>query len=74
VSTRAEERLDVPYGDVDPLEHPDWRAAREAGIDVTLLEDRLRLTPHERILRLEAALRLCDQLRGRAAVGERRNG
>jgi len=30
-------------------EGPDWQAARDYGIDVSLLEDNLRLTPLERI-------------------------
>ncbi|MBC8073139.1 MAG: hypothetical protein IAG13_32755 [Deltaproteobacteria bacterium] len=62
----AREHLDVPYGEIDPDEHPDWRAARECGIDVYLLEARLRLTPHERVMRQGAMHRLRMELHGRA--------
>lgn len=47
-------------------EHPDWRAAREFGIDLALLEARLRMTPHERLLALAAMERLHREIFGRA--------
>jgi hypothetical protein len=62
----AREQLDVPYGEIDPDEHPDWRAAREYGIDVTLLEANLRLTVEQRIEHLSAMDRLFCKLHGRA--------
>ena len=37
---------------------PAWRAAVDAGIDVTLLERNLELSPDERLAQLEAMLRL----------------
>lgn len=66
MSTRAEDQPPFPYGEVDPDEHPDWRAAREYGIDVTLLEDRLRLTVEQRIERLEQMDRFFCQIHGKA--------
>lgn len=35
---------------------PAWRAAFEAGEDMTQIEDNLALTPEERILRLQSAV------------------
>lgn len=61
VDTRAEERSPSADGDVDPSEHPDWRDAREYGIDMHLLEANLRMTVEQRIEQLEAMDRLwCD--------------
>lgn len=38
-----------------PSYGPDWEAAIAAGIDVTMLEQNLRLTPAERIRQLDEA-------------------
>ncbi len=37
---------------------PAWRAAVDAGIDVTLIEHNLALTPDERLRQLDAMLQL----------------
>lgn len=37
---------------------PAWRAAVDAGIDVTLLEHNRRLSPMERLLQLDGMLQL----------------
>ncbi|HWB75627.1 MAG TPA: hypothetical protein VG755_11750 [Nannocystaceae bacterium] len=66
MSTRAEDQPLFPYGEVDPDEHPDWRAAREYGIDMALLAARLRMTPHQRVLRLQAMQRLHQKLHAKA--------
>ncbi len=39
---------------------PAWRAAVDAGIDVTLLEHNLRLSPDQRLAQLDAMLRLIN--------------
>lgn len=45
---------------------PDWRAALAMGIDVTLIEENLRMTPAERIQMLEAMDELFVRVHGRA--------
>ena len=37
---------------------PAWRAAMEAGVDMSLIEENLRRTPWERLLANESALAL----------------
>lgn len=37
---------------------PAWRAAIDAGIDVTLIERNLELTPEQRVAQLDAMLKL----------------
>lgn len=46
-----------------PSYGPDWDAAIKYGIDVAQTELNLALTPEQRILQLEALLRLHDELR-----------
>ena len=41
-------------------------AAREYGIDLTLLVERLRLTPEERVRDLQTAIRGLEAVRGKA--------
>ena len=41
-------------------------AAQKYGIDLTLLIEQLRLTPEERVKKLEAASRSAEQIRGLA--------
>jgi hypothetical protein len=41
---------------------PDWQAAREAGIDMWLLAESLRLSPWERLLENQSALTLVRML------------
>lgn len=42
---------------------PAWRAAVDAGIDVTLTERNLALTPDERLMQLDAMLQLIHDAR-----------
>jgi hypothetical protein len=42
---------------------PAWRAAVDAGIDVTLTERNLALTPEERLMQLDAMLQLIHDAR-----------
>jgi hypothetical protein len=42
---------------------PEWRAAVDAGIDVTLTERNLALTPDERLMQLDAMLQLVHEAR-----------
>ncbi|MBI3183517.1 MAG: hypothetical protein HYZ28_15375 [Myxococcales bacterium] len=42
---------------------PDWDAAVEAGIDVSLLLEALALSPTERLERLQAKLELAEEIR-----------
>jgi hypothetical protein len=42
---------------------PAWRAAVDAGIDVTLLERNLALTPDEHLAQLDAMLQLIHEAR-----------
>lgn len=54
----AEERLRNPPPDSAIAR------ARDFGIDLTLLIERLRLTPEERVLRLQREMLAFDQIRG----------
>ena len=45
---------------------PNWRAAHEAGVDMALLEEMLRMTPAERLRRHQRALELVLRLQGAA--------
>jgi len=45
--------------------------ARDYGIDLTLLIERLRLTPEERIRDLQRAIKGMEAMRGRARQGKR---
>jgi len=42
---------------------PAWRAAVDAGIDVSLTERNLSLTPEERLIQLDAMLQLIHDAR-----------
>jgi hypothetical protein len=53
-----------------PSYGPDWDAAIEAGVDVSLLEENLRLSPTERLEQLQRMTELYEFLRPK---GERRN-
>jgi hypothetical protein len=44
-----------------------WQRAIDFGIDVTLLEENLRLTPDERLQQLVAMQRLFDAVRAESA-------
>ncbi|MCP3137007.1 hypothetical protein LXT23_06635 [Pyxidicoccus sp. QH1ED-7-1] len=46
-----------------PSHGPDWDAAIEAGVDVSLLEENLQLTPTERIEQLQRMTELYEALR-----------
>ncbi|HEX8434328.1 hypothetical protein [Archangium sp.] len=46
-----------------PSYGPDWDAAIEAGVDVSLLEENLRLTPTERLEQLQRMTELYEALR-----------
>lgn len=55
-----------------PRYGPDWDAAIEYGIDVAQTELNLALTPEQRILQLEALLRVHEALRpGGPALDDR---
>ena len=57
----------VPPADAGPA----WRAAVEAGIDMSLVEMNLELTPWERLVNNDRALALIDALQsGRPAEDE----
>jgi hypothetical protein len=62
---RAEEKLRHPA--------PGSRieAARKYGIDLTLLMERLRLTPAERVLRMHETVNIAQQVRGAARRSRR---
>lgn len=47
-----------------------WQRAIDYGIDVSLLEENLRLTPDERLQQLVAMQRLFDAVRGERARRE----
>lgn len=47
-----------------------WQAAIDYGIDVSLLEENLMLTPHERLMQLVAMQRLFDAVRAERRVDE----
>jgi hypothetical protein len=48
-----------------PSYGPDWEAAIAAGIDVTMLEQNLRLTPAERIRQLDEANLFLEEVHAR---------
>lgn len=48
------------------VEDPDWKAAIDAGVDVTLLESNLRLSVTERIRQLDDMLALAAKIQGTA--------
>lgn len=50
-----------------PSYGPDWDAAIEYGVDVSLLEENLRRTPAERLDALQDALDFVQELRGAAS-------
>ncbi len=56
----AEERLRNPPPDSAIAR------ARDFGIDLTLLIERLQLTPEERVFRLQQEMMAFDQIRGKA--------
>jgi hypothetical protein len=60
MSTKAEERL------TNPAPGSAIEAAREFGIDLTLIIERLRLTPEERVRELQRAMNALAQIRGAA--------
>ena len=60
VTRRAEEKL------LHPPPGSRIEAARAYGVDLTLLVERLRLTPEERVRDLQQALRGLESMRGRA--------
>lgn len=55
-----------------PPPNPAWEAARQAGLDMDLLEDCLSRSPAERLRIHAVALQTADQLR--RAMKERQNG
>lgn len=57
---RAEERL------LHPPKGSRCEAAREAGVDLMLLPEQLRLTPDQRARKLERATRALEKVRGAA--------
>jgi hypothetical protein len=59
---RAEEKL------LNPPPGGRIEAARDYGIDLTLLVERLRKTPEERVRDLQLAAASLEQLRGKASV------
>jgi hypothetical protein len=50
-----------------PSYGPDWDAAIDAGVDVSLLEENLRLTPTERLEQLQRMTELYEALRPKGA-------
>ena len=60
MSTKAEERL------TNPAPGSAIEAAREFGIDLTLVIERLRLTPEERVRELQRAMNSLAKIRGAA--------
>lgn len=50
-----------------PSHGPDWDAAIEAGVDVSLLEENLQLTPTERLEQLQRMTELYEALRPKDA-------
>jgi hypothetical protein len=58
MSTKAEERL------MNPAPGSAIEAAREFGIDLTLIIERLRLTPEERVRELQRAMNALAQIQG----------
>lgn len=61
--TRMEQRL------LDPAAGGAIAAAREFGIDLSLLVERLRRTPEERLRDLQEAMRFHESIRGAARGG-----
>lgn len=55
----------------DPAPGSAMEAARDFGIDLTLLIERLRLSPTERVRQLEEAMKMFAQIQGAA---QRRKG
>jgi len=60
VSNQAEQRL------LNPAPGSAIETARDFGIDLTLLIERLRLTPEERVRQLQQAMIVQAQIRGAA--------
>ena len=58
--TRAEERL------LDPAPGGEIAAARDFGVDLSLLVERLRRNPEERLLDLQVVMEFQEQIRGAA--------
>lgn len=50
-----------------PSYGPDWDAAIETGVDVSLLEENLQLTPTERLEQLQRMTELYELLRPKGA-------
>ena len=65
MSTKAEDRL------MNPAPGSAIEAAREFGIDLTLLIERLRLTPEERVRELQQTMNALAQIRGSTRKAER---
>jgi hypothetical protein len=61
----AELRTTEDAGRSLPSYGPAWDAAIEAGIDVTMLEQNLRLTPAERIQQLDEANLFMEEVQAR---------
>lgn len=59
-SLKAEERLQ------NPRPGSAIARAREFGVDLSLLAERLRLTPEERVRRLQQEMAALDRIRGAA--------
>ena len=57
---RAEDRL------LDPAPGGEIAAARDFGVDLSLLIERLRRSPEERLLDLQAVMEFQEQIRGAA--------
>jgi hypothetical protein len=53
-----------------PSYGPDWDAAIEAGVDVSLLEENLRLSPTERLEQLQRMTELYELLRPKGTHGD----
>jgi tRNA A-37 threonylcarbamoyl transferase component Bud32 len=54
-----------------PSYGPGWDAAIEAGVDVSLLEENLRLTPTERLEQLQRMTELYEALRPKDRLVEK---
>ena len=52
-----------------PSYGPDWDAAIDYGIDVSLLLENLMLTPTERLQQLQSWIEFCVEFRGKAHEG-----
>jgi hypothetical protein len=53
-----------------PSYGPDWDAAIKAGVDVSLLEENLRLTPTERLEQLQRMTELYEALRPKESADD----